>query len=173
MYPNQECSGNGKPVILPRCEAECECFGGWEGEYCERISANGGGDPHLETLDGVNFDFFGIGEFWGCKSVKNDFGLQFRFYYYERASLIGGVALKAGKSIVTVMTIKTENAQDTPILRINGMLINITSNSSQPIDINNGTVLLDRQRRFTFEAEENSVALISLQYDAGEYAICK
>lgn len=57
--------------------------------------------------------------------------------------------------------------------RINGMLINITSNSSKPIDINNGTVLLDRQRRFTFEAEENSVALISLQYDAGEYAICK
>ena len=56
--------------------------------------------------------------------------------------------------------------------RIDGMLINITSNSSKPIDINNGTVLLDRQRRFTFEAEENSVALISLQYDSGEYAIC-
>ena len=55
--------------------------------------------------------------------------------------------------------------------RIDGMLINITNNSSKPIDINNGTVLLDRQRRFTFEAEENSVALISLQYDAGEYAI--
>ena len=50
------------------------------------------------------------------------------------------------------------------------MLINITSNSSKPIDINNGTVLLDRQRRFTFEAEENSVALISLKYDASEYA---
>ena len=66
---------------------------------------------------GANFDFFGIGEFWGCKSVQNHFGLQFRFYYYERASLIGGVALKAGRSIVTVMTIKTENAQDTPILR--------------------------------------------------------
>ena len=55
--------------------------------------------------------------------------------------------------------------------RIDGMLINITSNSSKPIDINNGTVLLDRQRRFTFEAEENSVALISLQYDSGEYAM--
>lgn len=52
--------------------------------------------------------------------------------------------------------------------RIDGMLINITSNSSKPIDINNGTVLLDRQRRFTFEAEENSVALISLQYESGE-----
>lgn len=55
--------------------------------------------------------------------------------------------------------------------RINGMVINITSNSSKPIDINNGTVLLDRQRRFTFEAEENSVALISLQYDSGKYAM--
>ena len=55
--------------------------------------------------------------------------------------------------------------------RIDGMVINITSNSSKPIDINNGTVLLDRQRRFTFEAEENSVALISLQYDSGEYAM--
>lgn len=79
-------------------------------------------DPSLTVLSlfvflGVNFDFFGIGEFWGCKSVENDFGLQFRFYYYERASLIGGIALKTGKSIVTVMTIKTENAQDTPILR--------------------------------------------------------
>ena len=51
------------------------------------------------------------------------------------------------------------------------MLINITTNSSKPIDINNGTVLLDRQRRFIFEAEENSVALISMQYDTGEYAI--
>ena len=51
------------------------------------------------------------------------------------------------------------------------MLVNITSNSSKPININNGTVLLDRQRRFTFEAEENSVALISMQYDTGECAI--
>ena len=65
----------------------------------------------------MNFDFFGIGEFWGCKSVKNDFGLQFRFYYYERASLIGGIALKAGRSVVTIMTIKTERVQDLPITR--------------------------------------------------------
>ena len=65
----------------------------------------------------MNFDFFGIGEFWGCKSVKNDFGLQFRFYYYERASLIGGIALKAGRSVVTIMTIKTERVQDLPVTR--------------------------------------------------------
>ncbi|XP_022804999.1 uncharacterized protein LOC111342215 isoform X2 [Stylophora pistillata] len=163
----QNCSGNGNPIIGPKCEALCNCSGGWEGEFCERLIANGGGDPHLETLDGVNFDFFGIGEFWGCKSVKNDFGLQFRFYYYERASLIGGIALKAGRSVVTIMTIKTEKVQDLPITRIDGAEMNATSNSSDPVEISNGTVLLDRQRRFSFEAEENSVVLISLQYDAG------
>ena len=47
-----DCSGNGEPIIAPLCKAECNCAGGWEGKYCERISANGGGDPHLETLDG-------------------------------------------------------------------------------------------------------------------------
>ena len=66
---------------------------------------------------GVNFDFFGIGEFWGCKSLRNDFGLQYRFFYYQRASLIGGVALKAGHSIFTVMTIKTDRPRDSPVVR--------------------------------------------------------
>ena len=47
-----DCSGNGHPIIAPKCEAECNCSGGWEGEFCERLIANGGGDPHLETLDG-------------------------------------------------------------------------------------------------------------------------
>lgn len=66
---------------------------------------------------GVNFDFFGIGEYWGCRSKYNDFGLQFRLFYFERASLIGGVALKAGVSVITVMTIKTIRARDSPIVR--------------------------------------------------------
>ena len=46
--------------------------------------------------------------------------------------------------------------------------MNATNNFSEPIEISNGTVLLDHQRRFSFEAEENSVVLISLQYDAGK-----
>ena len=46
--------------------------------------------------------------------------------------------------------------------------MNTTSNLSEPIEISNGTVLLEQQRRFSFEAEENSVVLISLQYDAGK-----
>ena len=73
--------------------------------------------PKLISSPGVEYDFFGIGEFWGCKSRKNDFGLQFRFFYYERASLIGGLAMKTGESIVTVMTIKTQYSQDSPNVR--------------------------------------------------------
>ena len=46
--------------------------------------------------------------------------------------------------------------------------MNATSNLSEPIEISNGTVLLEQQRRFSFEAEENSIVLISLQYDAGK-----
>ena len=80
----------------------------------------------MPSSPGVNFDFFGIGEFWGCKSVKNDFGLQFRFYYYERASLIGGIALKAGRSVVTIMTIKTERVQDLPIIRFGFCFLRVT-----------------------------------------------
>ena len=69
------------------------------------------------SSSGVEYDFFGIGEFWGCKSRKNDFGLQFRFFYYERASLTGGLAVKTGQSIVTVMTIKTQYPEDSPNVR--------------------------------------------------------
>ena len=73
--------------------------------------------PFFFGSSGVEYDFFGIGEFWGCKSRKNDFGLQFRFFYYERASLIGGLAMKAGQSIVTVMTTKTQYPEDSPNVR--------------------------------------------------------
>ncbi|KAL9982165.1 hypothetical protein ACROYT_G010976 [Oculina patagonica] len=161
------CSGNGIPQSTSDCGASCRCSGGWGGPFCDRASASGGGDPHLATLDGVKYDFFGIGEFWGCKSQHNDFGLQFRFFYYKQASLIGGVALKAGRSIVTVMTVKAQSSLVPPIVRIDGNLLNVTTAASETVEINNGTVLLDRQIRFASESDDNVVVLISLQYESG------
>lgn len=161
------CSGNGFPQSTSSCGARCRCRGGWSGPFCDRTQASGGGDPHLQTLDGIKYAFFGIGEFWGCKSLRNDFGLQFRLYYYERASLIGGVALKAGRSIVTVMTVKANNSQDQPIVRIDGVPLQAATNVTATIEINNGTILLDHKVRFTSEPNENSVVLISLQYTSG------
>ena len=46
------------------------------GSCCEREDRRAWGDPHLETLDAISFDFFGIGQYWDCKSEKNDFGYQ-------------------------------------------------------------------------------------------------
>ena len=50
--------------------------------------------------------------------------------------------------------------------RIDGFLLNVTANASA-IEINNGTVLLDVQVRFSSEVQETSVLLMSLQYKSG------
>ncbi len=66
---------------------------------------------------GIEYDYYGIGEFWGCKSLFNDFGMQFRFFAYQRASLTGGVAIKAGQSVLSIMTVNTSDNQEFPKLR--------------------------------------------------------
>ena len=78
---------------------------------------------HLKQLQfialstGIEYDYFGIGEFWGCKSPFNDFGMQFRYFAYERASLTGGVAVKAGLSVLSLMTVNTTDPKEFPKLR--------------------------------------------------------
>ena len=47
------CSGNGIAQSTSSCGAACRCLGGWRGPLCDRTTAGGRGDPHLETLDGV------------------------------------------------------------------------------------------------------------------------
>ena len=49
--------------------------------------------------------------------MLNDFGMQFRFFAYQRASLIGGVAVKAGLSVMSIMTVKTSDPREFPKLR--------------------------------------------------------
>ena len=66
---------------------------------------------------GIEYDYFGIGEFWGCKSLFNDFGMQFRYFAYQRASLTGGVAVKAGLSVLSIMTVNTTDPKEFPKLR--------------------------------------------------------
>ena len=66
---------------------------------------------------GIEYDYYGIGEFWGCKSLFNDFGIQFRYFAYERASLTGGVAVKAGQSVLSIMTVNTTDSKEFPKLR--------------------------------------------------------
>ena len=88
------------------------------GSCCERrIPNNNWGDPHLETLDGIEFDYFDIGQFWYCKSQVNDFGYQVRYFYYKKTSFTGAVAIKTGNSVATLTTVKDTDGTQFPILR--------------------------------------------------------
>ena len=55
-------------------------------------------------MDGVSFDYFGIGQFWFCLSEANDFGIQARFFYYGQTSFTGAVAVKIASSVLTLTT---------------------------------------------------------------------
>ena len=70
----------------------------------------------METLDGVKYDYFGIGQFWYCRSQINNFGFQVRFFYYKKTSFTGAAAVKAGYSVATLNTVKSTGTGD-PILR--------------------------------------------------------
>ena len=68
-------------------------------------------------ITGIAFNYFGIGEFWDCKSVSNDFGMQTRFFAFNGASLIGALAIKVGDSVVTITTPSESAGSDLPMLR--------------------------------------------------------
>ncbi|PFX25774.1 Tenascin-X [Stylophora pistillata] len=162
------CSGNGVAISTPDCGSRCVCWVRWTGPCCEtRLPLRNWGDPHIETLDGIEFDYFGIGEFWGCKSPLNDFGIQFRYFAYQRASLTGGVAIKAGLSVLSIMTVITSDSREFPKLRLDGILVNISAQAGQKMKISYGTVVMDIQRKLKAESNETAVVLISLQYESG------
>ena len=88
------------------------------GLCCERRNPNNiWGDPHLATLDGIEFDYFGIGQFWYCKSQVNDFGYQVRYFYFKKTSFTGAVSIKAGSSVANLMTVHDTNGTAFPVLR--------------------------------------------------------
>jgi hypothetical protein len=117
-----QCSGisNGICIIGERGRPQCRCTPGseWVGpccSICRPVMSNG--DPHLQTIDGFPYDYFGIGLFASCYSIPNDFGVQLMFFKYKHASMVGGAALRIGGGVATVTTTKR---WDLPRLRING-----------------------------------------------------
>eukprot|EP00118_Oscarella_pearsei_P021145 m.235962 g.235962 ORF g.235962 m.235962 type:complete len:1784 (+) comp40130_c0_seq16:813-6164(+) len=115
------CSNNG--VCIEATDGSgnhrCQCRGRWQGVSCERLPpAPTFGDPHLRTIDGLDFDYFDIGVYWGCMSRENDFEVQLAFFKYQGTSLVGGVALKVGDGVLTLVS--ENNSSVLSLLRING-----------------------------------------------------
>ena len=66
----------------------------------------------MSVFSGIDFDYFGIGEFWDCRSQENDFGIQIRFFQYKATSFTGAVAIKTGNTSTTICTLNTTNGAD-------------------------------------------------------------
>ncbi|XP_019639952.1 PREDICTED: uncharacterized protein LOC109481804 [Branchiostoma belcheri] len=165
--PCQGCSGNG--VCSPvgqSCASSCRCSPQWMGTCCDiRRPRRAGGDPHMETVDGTTYDYYGIGEFWDCKSRVNDFGIQVRYFLYERASFTGAAAIKAGENVVTVTTPTYGAAQDLPTVRLDGIALSLSD--SNQYRLGNGSVLMDIQRPEVNLTTGGGVLLLSFQYSSG------
>ncbi|XP_028399971.1 uncharacterized protein LOC114523292 [Dendronephthya gigantea] len=167
-WPCQGCSGNGFCVTDSSCRSRCLCRRRWQGRCCERRRpVRWWGDPHLQTLDGVEFDYFGIGEFWNCKSIKNDFGMQIRFFGYKGASLTGAVALKVAENVVTITTLPVSSPGDLPMLRVNGALQNFSGNNAQPSFANDSIKLNIFNPENRTESNGAQVIIMSFQYKSG------
>lgn len=162
---SSNCNGNGICKLMDGCRSYCECFSQWTGDACEeRISRSLWGDPHLETLDGKEYDYFGVGEFWGCTSPTLNY--QFRFFGYKTTSFIGAIAIKVTEQItLTITSIKTNSTTDYPILKLNGDKIsNIDKNVTKVFD--NGTVRIDiSSNQLSFNTP--SILLVSIKFLSG------
>ncbi|XP_072022586.1 uncharacterized protein [Amphiura filiformis] len=170
-FPCQGCSGNGVcSLIFGQCTSTCGCNIGWGGACCERrVPTGGGGDPHLKTLDGKTYDYFGIGEFVYCQSPDNGFGVHSRFFYHNNASLIGAVAVKAGDSVATITTPGT-TVNDMPFLRIDGDLEEVRDKLKYTLG--NSTVILDIEQPVANNTSDGvAVAFLSFQFKSARASL--
>ena len=65
-------------LICSRVDAVMCCLvRGTAGEFCQLIvPIRNNGDPHMNTCDGLAYDYFGVGLFQACAAQAADFGLQ-------------------------------------------------------------------------------------------------
>ena len=86
-------------------------------------------DPHIATLDGRWYDLHAKGEFTLSRSTTDDFVVQVRFANKggnRTFTTTSAMATKVGSDRVTVSML-LESAEPTPVLRINGTLIDADS----------------------------------------------
>lgn len=167
---DQTCSGNGKCISTSEtnCSAACECNENFEGENCEnRVPRRNHGDPHLETLDGRSFDYFGIGQFIGC--ISKHLAYQMRFFAYQRTSFIGQIAIKVGNSsVLTITTNSKSSARDLPTLRLNGEILNINIENRMHLLFDNETIRMDLSiTPQDIQENDPSILMITVKYANG------
>ncbi|CAD5126280.1 DgyrCDS14436, partial [Dimorphilus gyrociliatus] len=166
--PDNTCSGRGVCKASGKCGASCICNRRFTGQSCERMLPRAmWGDPHLETFDGRSFDYFGIGQFWGCKS--RSLAYQYRFFGYKGTSFIGQMAIKVGQiSVLTITTNGKSSPNDLPTLRLDGN-IQIDLENDKNLLFDNETIRMDISSTLKSNGDDNpTVLLVSINYAHGE-----
>ncbi|CAD5122347.1 DgyrCDS10784 [Dimorphilus gyrociliatus] len=167
--PERNCNGNGMCTATAKCNSKCTCYPGFTGLACEnKVFRKMWGDPHLETLDGRKFNYFGIGQYWGCRS--DTLAYQFRFYGYKGTSFIGASSIKLGhSSILTISTRVNVEKSDLPLIRIDGSIVkNLTGMSKRSFD--SGRVKLTIFNPQTdSNSDETTLLIFSIDYVNGAF----
>ncbi|CAD5122345.1 unnamed protein product [Dimorphilus gyrociliatus] len=132
----------------------------------KRLPRRNWGDPHLAMLDGRSFDFFGIGQFWCCRSPF--LAYQFRFFAFKRTSFIGAIALKLGNtSVLTINTKFPSTLTDLPVLRLNGNELS-NLNTENKFKFHNDSLRLDISLRAKEISEDDpTILFVSLKFSNG------
>ncbi len=104
------------PVALPKTEGPC----GQEPGLLPPKAAFSEGEPHLQTLNGGNYDFQGAGEFTLVRSDSGDVDVQVRVAPFEGSS---SVAFNSAVAMRVVSTDVEVDAGDPAVVRIGGKRI--------------------------------------------------
>ena len=107
---NGKCS-QGVCVRNSTCGSVCECEPLWGGECCDEISSNAYKDIHLKSLNGEQYDFQEIGDYWYCFDNRTNLGVQLRLSYLEsnKASWITGVSILTSRQTVITIYVEKNN----------------------------------------------------------------
>lgn len=121
------------------------------------IIAHFGGDPHVQTLDGLNYSFHALGEFVLSRStVPGDtFEIQARtipFPVVGMASVVEQTATRVGSDIVTF------DASRANVVLINGLIADF---SSGPITLDGGVLSQNGQGNWSIAYETGETFSVS------------
>ncbi|KAL4512319.1 hypothetical protein ABPG72_005321 [Tetrahymena utriculariae] len=106
------------------------------------------GDPHITNLDGCKFDFQGQGEYVLAQEKMIGFAVHTRFLqspFFKSVTTIRSIAIRGfwGAPIVYIESLVDDN---TPLIRVNGLIIQI--NDQETYEIPNLSIYVNKDNYF-------------------------
>lgn len=112
------------------------------------------GDPHLTTLDGLDYNFQAVGEFILSRSAQSGFEVQARYKpASSTVSLTAAIAMRVGPDRVSVVS----QPSGVPIIWVNGQRVTFTDNAYNEALPGGGRLVYRNSRGWVIWPDESSV----------------